>query len=287
MDANIIVVEQKPIIKYSLLKQISEEVSSKIEALDIDNIDANEDTVRTIKRTRTELGKEFKTLEEQRKMVKEIVLKDYNEFEDAYKSLIATHYKDADIKLKMLVSSVEDKILQKKIDGIKEYFNTMNTYDFIRFEDLGLKIIKSRSDKSIKEEIDAYLEAVTQNIETIKTLSYPNRVLAKYEITKDLNSAISQTNIEMQREEEIKKRKEERERLAKEEQEKREAEAKQQTEAQQEAIFDTPENDEPPAFREPEPTQEQVFKTSFFVKGTKTQLKKLKAYIINEGIKIL
>jgi len=273
MDANIIVVEQKPIIKYELLEQISKEVVSKIEALDLDSLTADESTVRTIKKTRTELSKEFKTLEEQRKIVKEIVLKDYNEFEDTYKNLIATHYKDADIKLKNIVNKVEDKILQKKIDNIKEYFDEVNTFSFIEFQDLELKIIKSRSDKSIKDEIDTYLDTVAHNIETIKTLEHSDRVLAKYQITKDLNTAISQTNIEFQREEAIKKQNEAKEERA------RQAKLRQQQQVE-DTFFK-------PNVPEPESEQEQIFKTSFTVSGTKAQLKALKACIIEKGIKIL
>jgi len=291
-----VVVEQKPIIKYNALEQISKEVIAKIESLAIDKIEANEDTLKYVKNTRTELKKEFTTLEDQRKMVKEIVLKDYNDFEDAYKRLIATHYKNADLKIRDLVGTVEDKILQKKINNIKEYFESVNTFEFINFEDLQLKIIKSRSDKSIKDEIDMYLDAVSHNIETISTLAYADRVLAKYQISKDLNSSISKTNIEIQREEDIKKQNEEHDRLNKEREEQRSLESSQQArQAKNDALY-TPEHDaeiedspilEHTYTQDAETAQEQVFKTNFTIRGTKQQLSELKAYMIEKGIEIL
>ncbi|NCB79657.1 MAG: DUF1351 domain-containing protein [Bacilli bacterium] len=267
-NTNIIVVEQAPIIKYSLLAQISAQVKDKIESLNIDTLEPSEETLKTIKDTRSDLSKEFKTLEEQRKMVKEIVLKDYNEFEDNYKRLIADQFKTADTKLKTLVDSVEDGILSKKIDGLKAYFDEQNAYDFLRFEDLGLHIIKSKSDKSIKEEIDGYIMVVAANLLTIDTLQNKERILAKYHMTKDLNLSISQVNLEIQREESIK--------------------AQQEARKAQEEQKPTPVDESPkvgfPTVKEALEEIEE-FKCTFTVIATKEQLKRMKQFLKDEGIK--
>ena len=149
MNENIIVVEQKPIIRYSLLAEISAQAKDKIESLNIDTLEPSEETLKTIKDTRSDLNKDFKTLEEQRKMVKEIVLKDYNKFEDVYKISIADMFKNADAKLKTLIDVVENKILTAKIDGLKAYFNENNVFEFISFEHMGLHVIKSKKQQSV------------------------------------------------------------------------------------------------------------------------------------------
>lgn len=267
-NTNIIVVEQAPVIKYSLLAQISTQVKDKIESLDIDTLEPSEEALKTIKDTRSDLSKEFKTLEEQRKMVKEIVLKDYNEFEDNYKRLIADQFKTADAKLKTLVDSVEDGILSKKIDGLKAYFDEQNAYDFLGFEDLGLHIIKSKSDKSIKEEIDAYIVQVATNLETIETLQNKERILAKYHMTKDLNLSISQVNLEIQREEAIK---------AQQEAKKVQVE---QTPAPVEQAQKVDLQTVKESLEEPE-----EFRCTFTVFATKEQLKRMKQFLKDEGIK--
>ncbi len=268
-NTNIIVVEQAPIIRYSLLAQISTQVKDKIESLNIDTLEPSEETLKTIKDTRSDLSKEFKTLEEQRKMVKEIVLKDYNEFEDNYKRLIADQFKTADAKLKTLVDSVEDGILSKKIYGLKAYFDEQNAYDFLRFEDLGLHIIKSKSDKSIKEEIDAYIVQVAANLDTIETLQNKERILAKYHMTKDLNLSISQVNLEIQREEAIK--------------------AQQEATIAKNAQVEQPKKEIPVEVvyapkEEVTAIKEEVFQCTFTVYATKAQLSKMKQFLKDEGI---
>lgn len=259
--AQVIVVEQTPIIQYTLLNQISNSVKEKIESLSLDTLEASEDTLTSVKNTRSDLSKDFKVLEEQRKMVKEIVLKDYNQFEDDYKRLIASQYKEADDKLKTLVVTVEDKILDKKIEGLKAYFNENNVFEFISFEHIGLHIIKSKSDKVIKEEIDTYLSSVNDALNTIDTLSNKERVLAKFEIYRDLNRAISEVNIEMQREDAIK--------------------------AKSTAPIEPPKKEIPVEViyvPKDEVEKEQVFKCSFTLFATKTQLKALKEFMKSEGI---
>lgn len=84
--SKIIEVTQKPIIEYSFIDEIAKNVEAKIESLNIDTLEPTEDNLSVIKSTRAELNNDFKTLEEQRKMVKDIVLKDYNAFEDKYKN---------------------------------------------------------------------------------------------------------------------------------------------------------------------------------------------------------
>lgn len=279
-DSKVIEVTQKPIIVYSLLEKISKEVQKKITSLNIDTLEPTDENLSVIKSTRADLNKDFKELEEQRKMVKEIVLKDYNLFEEAYKKLISAPFKDADVKLKSLADTVDDEILSLKINGLKNYFAEANTFDFINFEDLGLKIIKSKSDKVIKTEIDEYLADVKASIETIKTLQNSDRVLAKFQICKDLSRSISDVNIEVQREEQIKAQNEEYERIAaerKRQEEERKKEKEMYSEAD-EAVEQTKRAEKPQ-------TDDTVYQATFTAFATKAQLGELKKFMLEKGIK--
>jgi len=277
--SKIIEVTQKPIIAYRLLQDMSDKVALKIESLNIDTLEPTDENLSIIKSTRAELNNDFKTLEEQRKMVKDIVLKDYNIFEEQYKTLISTKFKDADATLKNLVSTVDGRILDKKIVGIREYFMDNNHHEWLRFEDLNLKIIKSISDKKLKDEIDEYLAEVKQSLQTIGTLSNKDRVLAKFQMSKNLSDAISQTNIEIQREEQIKAQNEERERLAKE----REQLEQEERERVVEEPLSKPSYD-PEPIKEPV-IDEKIYKTSFTVYGTKSKFAELKQFMNSRGIK--
>lgn len=274
----VIEVTQKPIIEYSVIKEVSLRVDEKIKSLSLETLEVSENSLVSVKNIRAELSKDFKVLEEQRKLVKDIVLKDYNEFEAQYKELIASKFKDADLLLKGKIDEVTDAVLNKKIDGIKEYFESVNTHSFIKYEDLELKVIKSISDKKLKEEINAYLENVKISLDTIETLPDKDRVLAKYQMFKDLNTAISQTNIEIEREKQI-----EEQRLAKEETEKQRQE---QLKKQSEVVVNAEANDTNPFEEQVQPQQEeQIFKSSFTVFGTKEQFKLLKEFMNNNNIK--
>ena len=275
--SKVIRVKQKPIIEYSVIDEVANRVEEKIKALNIDTLEPTEGNLSLIKAARAELNNEFRVLEEQRKIVKDIVLRDYNIFENKYKKLIASKFKEADTTLKGLVQTVTDEILNKKIEGIKSYFNSVNPYDFVTFEDLDLKIIKSKSDKKIKDEVDEYLATIKQSLETIETLPNKERVLAKFQVSKNLSDAIAQTNMEIQREEQIKAQNEAR---AKAQQE---AEIQRQEELHRQEQMQSVESKQ--VHEEPVQEEKQVFKASFAVYGTRAQLRALEEFMNEQNIK--
>jgi hypothetical protein len=264
-----IIVTQKPIIAYELLDPISKNVTAKIQSLNIDSLEPTEENLSLIKRTRTELKKDFGDLENARMMAKELIMKDYNILDEQYKKLIQSPFSEADAKLKTLVDKVESGILNIKIDGLKAYFNEQNTHDFVSFNHMGLKIIKSITDKKLTMEIDEYLANIKMSLATIETLPNKERVLAKFQMSRDLNRSISETNIEVQREEQIKAQQVERDRL--------ESERKERQEEAQQFI---PE----PIIEETTKVDNQVYQAKFTVKATKAQLKELKQFMNDKGI---
>ena len=258
-----------------MLTAIGEKVKKEIANLNIEAIEATEENLFSIKKLRAELNNNFKELEERRKYIKGVVLKPYDDFDAKYKNLIAAEFQNADALLKDKTSIVENEILTQKTDNLKCYFTEKNTFDFIKFEDLGLKITKSLSDKSIQTEIDRKLNQVESDLSTIETLEHKDRVLAKYQISKDLNHAISNVNIEIQKEKEIAQAKET---------------AKQAVSVAEKPIETPIEKTEAPAIEEPvkEDTPEtdtKIYKMNFSVMGTKEQLKSIKDFMEQKGIK--
>ena len=263
-----IVVTRTPIIAYEMLKPISESITAKIAALDIESLEPTEENLTLIKRTRTDLKKDFDDLENSRKMAKELIMRPYEVLDEQYKKLIAAPFTNADTQLKKLVDKVETGILTLKIDGLKAYFKEQNIFEFVKFEDMSLKIIKSKSDKAIKDEIDAYLVTVKTALSTIETLPNKERVLAKFQMLRDLNRAISETNLEIQREEQIKAQNEVR------------AAAANQLKPEPVVVEEKPKE----SIMEQPKIDDTVYQASFTVFATKAQLRKLKEFMKNEEI---
>ena len=263
-------VTQEPIIAYDMLSAIGEKVKTEIANLNIEAIEATEENLSTIKKLRAALNGNFSELEERRKYIKSTVLKPYDDFEENYKKLIAGEFKAADILLKDKAVFVDDSILSKKIDGLKTYFSEKNTFEFIKFEDLGLKIIKSASDKSIQTEIDNKLKQIANDLAVIETLEHKDRVLAKYQLSKDLNASISSVNIEIQKEKEIK-----------DAEEAKKAQRVVTVVAPKPEIIETSVIEEP---KQAESVDNKKYKMNFSVIGTKAQFKELKEFMDQKGI---
>ena len=83
---DLIIVKQLPQIEEHL-KELSTEIDKKVE--NAKSLICTEENVKTIKQVRADLNKEFKEVEQQRKTVKEQVLKPYNDFETIYKQYIS------------------------------------------------------------------------------------------------------------------------------------------------------------------------------------------------------
>lgn len=271
LSKNLPTIEQKPIIKYSELENIGEFVKEKIASIGIDSIEATEVNLSVLKSTRAALNNQFKDFEDRRKFIKDTVLKPYDDFEDKYKSFITINFKNADDQLKGKITTVESGILNNKIDALKVYFSENNPFDFVKFEQLGLKITRSASDKSIKNQIDLALSQIAVDIETINTLQHKERVLAQYQMSLDLNAAISSVNIAIERENQI------------------EAAEKEKEVIQQEApkalpVIEEPKDVEPEAIAEVVENSE-LYKTSFKIIATKQQIRDLKQFMEEKGIR--
>ena len=144
-------VVQNPIIEYSKLQEISDKVKAEVDSFGVDSIEATEENLSLMKKTRASLNNRFKEFEDRRKFIKSTVLKPYNDFEKSYKTLISSVFNDAESLLKSNISSVESGILNEKIEGLKSYFDAAHDLEFVKFEHLDLKINRSTSAKSIQE----------------------------------------------------------------------------------------------------------------------------------------
>ncbi len=275
----IIKLEQIPILT-SKIDEVSEQVDARIKALDLDKQVATPQTVKALKKTRAELNNEFKTFEEQRKSIKNVIYEPFTKFEVKYKDKIATKYKEADALLKDLIFSVEDKIKSEKAEKLKAYFNELceaKEIDFLTFEQLNLNVTLSASEKSLKEQVNEFVKTIEKDLDLIKCVpeseDFKTDVLVEYKRSFDVNQALKivqerkkQKELELQRIAEQKAKAEE----VKEETLKVEEQPKQE-------ILHAPVVEKQP----------KVLQATFTVKGTMEQLRTLKQFLINNNIEIL
>lgn len=178
-------IKQEAIIEEQL-KLISDDIQKRVDYAE--KLVCTVDTIKNIKKQRAILRNQFNDLETQRKQVKTEFQAPYLRFEKVYKELISDKYKNADIKLKRKIDIVESELKLQKENNIREYFNEYcesEGIDFVKFEQIGLNINLSITEKSLREHVKSFIDKVKSDIELIQTQEYFAEVMIEY--TKHLN----------------------------------------------------------------------------------------------------
>lgn len=273
MDKGIIEVKQLPII-VEQLQEVKAEVTAKVEqAL---SLVCTEDTVKDVKKVRSDLNKELKDYEERRKAVKKAIMTPYEQFEAVYKDCISDTYKKADTELKGKIDSVENELKEQKKAEVKGYFDeylTATGIDFVTFENANINVTLSASMKSLKEQAKAFVDKIVDDLNLIDTQEHKDEILYEYKQSLNVSNAITKVANRYKAIEEAKAREEERKAR-----EQAEAEAAAKVESVVEAV--TPPTVEPIA---PPVEEEKTYTLNFTVRGTMPQLKALKEFLTNGG----
>lgn len=257
-----------------------------------------EETRKDVKSIRSELGKEFAEMENQRKQVKEAIMEPYNQFEAVYKECISDPYKKADAELKKRIDEVESGLKSDKEKAIRDYFSELckaNNLPWLRFEQMNLKIGLSTSVNGVKTTLTATVLKIAEEVQELSRHEDAAELLVEYK--KSLNVALALSTIRARHEQiELQKQYEAQRRAALEQQRAAEEKVQQAVaeaqETQQSAA--EPPIEEVTAPTEETPTeaptavQEQapatIYEVKFSVRGTIAQLKKLKQFIMQEGM---
>lgn len=243
-------IKQEAIIEEQL-KLISDDIQKRVDYAE--KLVCTVDTIKNIKKQRAILRNQFNDLETQRKQVKAEFQAPYLRFEKVYKELISDKYKNADIQLKRKIENVESELKLQKENNIREYFNEYcesEGIDFIKFEQIGLNINLSATEKSLREQIKAFVDKVKNDIELIQHEDNFAEIMIEY--TKHLN--VSRAIIEVK----------ERHKKLSEIVNHANKNVQNDTNEQQKETLKAP---------------EQIYTMNFKVSGTKQQLVKLKQYL--------
>lgn len=271
MDA-LIQVKQLPVIEEHL-RSMKEAVDKRVEeAL---SLVCTEETVQAVKNVRADLNKEFQALEDQRKEVKKAVLGPYEQFEAVYKECVSEAYRWADLELKKKINDTENEIKKRCEDGLREYFAELcaaERVDFVRYEQAGIVVdmasAKQKTPKKLREKLADFVAGISRSMELISGMDDAEEIMVEFKRTLDAPAAITtiqerHRRIEAEREAQA----------LREAQRAREAEAVARVEAAA------------PPVVEPPIEADKVYRCTFTVSATKPQLKKLKDFMIQEGIR--
>lgn len=279
-NTSLIQVVQLPVIEERLrsMKETVERQTTDAMALVV-----NDETLTQVRKVRADLNKTFTDLEEQRKAVKKAVMGPYEAFEKVYKECITEPFKRADTNLKGKVTAVEDGIKSECEAKMREYFSELcaaERVDWLKFEWVGLKIdlatARQKSHAKLREQIAGFVVGVAQAVNTISKMEDAEEIMAEYRQCLDMGRAIGIVQDRHQRIEEERQAADDR-RAAQEAQ----AAAVQKVEAVAPPTVLEPPVDAPV----PQQENEKVYKCTFTVRATKAQLKKLKEFMNQEGIR--
>ncbi len=217
---DVIRITEVPTIRSSV-DELALVVKKRIADLRIEEIEPTEENKKLLKATRADLNKEIKNYEEQRKKIKEILLKDYNVFEEEYKKKIKALYDETDKILKEAIDKIQREQDQELKDYALEYLNerlAVNDPGVIEFDQIKINYANK---KQIRLSIDNYIDDILKSLSIIKTYGENEGRLYAIWLRTNFNlvEAITQLNndiaVEKQLEREIKER-EAREALARE-----------------------------------------------------------------------
>ena len=270
MSNEIIVVKQLPVIEQQLA-QIKEQVAERVAA--VTKLVCTEETVKAVKKARTELNAEFKQWEDKRKEVKKAVTTPYEKFEDVYNDCISNSYKTADKLLKQRIDEVENELKAKKAAEVQSYFEeylASKGIDFVTYAQAGLNVTLSASIKSLKEQGKEFVDRIVSDLALIETFTdLKAEILVEYK--KSLNVSDAITGVKA------------RTRAIQEEQARQATEAERKAaEAQRVAEIKAaaPESVEAPVEVQKE---EPKLTLRFTVRATRTKLKELKKFLDEGG----
>ena len=194
MSTELIVIKQLPVIEEQLLQikvRIEERVASALALV------CTEDTVKTIKKVRTELNRDFNALEEKRKEVKSAILTPYNQFEATYRECVSDIFKPADEQLKTKIAEIEGGLKEQRRSEAEAFFNkyaASKGIDFVDFNMAGINVTLSASMKSLKDQGQAFIDNVAEELAYIETQEHKSEILVEYKTLRNLARAMIAVN---------------------------------------------------------------------------------------------
>ena len=262
IDINeIMKIEQMPVV-FEQLEKIGSLIDETTK--DLDKLECTEENKQEVKKRRTEINNTLKVLEDRRKEIKTKLLEPYNVFNEKYENECKIKLENASNVLKEKIDTIESQQLADKETELREFaeqhFKANKMDLFVKFEDIHLNITLSASIKSLKEQILDFINKLLNDKKLIDMEEYRDEIFVEYQKTFDFVEAKTKVIERHKQLEELKKQQENIQDKIQEEQ---------KVVEKVEEVIEIP---------------EEIIEIQFTIKTTKNKAKKVKDFLLAEGI---
>lgn len=182
----LIIIEQLPIIKEKL-ETLANEIDQDLKQ--IEKFTGSDEELKEIKDTRTRFKKDFDLLEKRRKTVKTAIETPYKEFNAVYEEFVKNKYNEADNTLKTMINNIEEKRKTARIEQLRIFFENQIeeniAKDILKFDDIELNFVLSKTDKHYKDLIKEKIENVENDIKLINLEEHKDEIMFEYNKNKN------------------------------------------------------------------------------------------------------
>lgn len=282
LDINsLVVVEQLPKIMEQL-DILGEYIDEGLK--DIDKLDCTEENKQLVKTKRAQINNTLKILEDKRKDIKKKILEPYEIFNFKFDEVAKVKLQNASEMLGNKINEIENAQKQEKTNMLIEFANRQfianEIQDVVKFDDIGLNITLSASEKSLKEQIVAFCERIRNDLDTILLEELKDEIFMEYK--KCLNYTQAK-QIVLQRQKDLEQAKIQNDNLKVQSEN-----AKKLQSAVYEVIKEELDDIKAPEQIVNATTlsdKDEVLIVTFTIKDTRTKLKLLKQFMIDNDIK--
>lgn len=247
------------------------------------NIIFTEETMKDAKDEKSKVNKFKKVVSDYRKSIVNAYNEPIKVFEDTAKEtekLLTETY----TTINEQVADFENKQKEEKELEIRTYFEEyakVSNIDFVRFEQTGINVTLTASKKSLKDKAKEFIDRIIEDLCLIETQEHKAEILVEYKQSLNVSNAITVVVNRFKAIEEQKKKMIEEEIRQKQEAERIEMENNLAKFAEpEEKILEAP-------TAEIVETVEEIISMTFTVKGTLSELKKLKQFLNENQIEIV
>ena len=161
----------------------------------------DDEGMKAVKALRAEARKEFDTLDEKRKEVKQKVMEPYNKAETIFKSFVTAPFNALDKACKEFSDSVEGEMKARCEEELKDYFSELcavKGIHWLPWEKIGIKVdmatARLKEPRKAMESIKDKIEKVCGDLDTLSHMEGSGEYLAEYESCLDLSESIRRVN---------------------------------------------------------------------------------------------